>query len=185
VTKRFALILKGVMGRTTLMNCLKLMMAWVALTISPGMAQAQLTTDPDWQEAETSPPTSVAKDGLIPLNMPVFVSLQYAIDPTSLRISGDGVVRYVVVASSGSGARNVFYEGMRCKTAEFKTYARMHTDGQWTPVQKASWKSIYDTTISRHVRELARQGLCKGPTPGAANVRELILRLKSPSVDAD
>jgi hypothetical protein len=128
----------------------------------------------DWQELQSvPPPATVSKSGLIPIEMPVFVSLRYELDPASLRIDQDGVVRYVVVATSGEGAKNVFFEGVRCRTQEFKTYARMQADGQWAPVQSAQWKSVFETTVSRHVRNLLRQGMCKGPLPGASTVREL------------
>jgi CNP1-like family len=150
---------------------------WVALApilllmlAAPQRAQAQW----DWQELESvQPPAAVAQSGLIAIEMPVFVSLRYELDPTSLRIDQDGVVRYVVVATSASGVRNVFFEGVRCKTSEFKTYARMQSDGRWTAVQQAQWRSVYETTVSRHVRNLLRQGMCKGPLPGASTVREL------------
>ena len=39
------------------------------------------------------------------------------------------MVRYVVVATSDSGAVNAIYEGIRCDTGRFKVYAR-HNGGQ-------------------------------------------------------
>jgi hypothetical protein len=146
-------------------------LAFLLLVVS---APQRALADWNWQELESvQPPAAIAKSGLIAIEMPVFVSLRYELDPSSLRIDQDGVVRYVVVATSPSGARNVYFEGVRCKTSEFKTYARMQSDGQWTAVQQAQWKSVYETTVSRHVRNLLRQGMCKGPLPGASTVREL------------
>ena len=91
----------------------------------------------------------------------------------------DSVVRYVVVASNSSGAKNAMYEGLRCKTGEVKTYARANPDGSWVTVAKPEWKSVYDPAVARHSLYFAQTGACQGATP-VSNVRELVRILKTP-----
>jgi len=58
--------------------------------------------------------------------------LRFAIDPKSVSIGKDNVVRYTVLITSKTGARNVNYEGLRCDTAERRIYARLRNDSnQW------------------------------------------------------
>ncbi len=108
---------------------------FVALVLMGASALAQaliVDMDPDWQESEVPAPSAFNRDTLLPLEMPPYVSLQFGIDPASLAITPDGIVRYVVVARSTSGSVTAFYEGIRCATAEFKTYARANNEGVWT-----------------------------------------------------
>ena len=97
-----------------------------------GASRAQLADDPDWKESAALPPPAFDFGKLIPFTGAVSSPLVYGVDPASIRISKeDGVVRYVLVATGSSGARNVIYEGIRCATGEFKTYARYSSDGRW------------------------------------------------------
>ncbi len=96
-------------------------------------AFAQLVEqDPDWKEAQVPPPPAIRTSGLLALDMGRSTALKFGVDPASLVISKDGVVRYVMVASSASGATNAMYEGIRCATGELKTYARATTTGKWS-----------------------------------------------------
>ena len=98
-------------------------------------------------------------------------------DPATLRISKDGVLSYVVVARSASGASNVMYEGISCETGEVKTYARYSPSGVWTPVSKPEWKSMFDNMPSKHALALARAGACDNAAQ-ASSVNEVIRQLK-------
>lgn len=105
------------------------------------------------------------------------MTLKYGVDTGTIAITGDGVVRYVVVASSPSGAVNAFYEGVRCSTAEMKTYARS-TGGEWHVVSAPEWKPIKDM-ISLHTDAAAQQGLCRGRAP-RASVKDIVMQFKQP-----
>ena len=143
-------------------------------------AFAQLAAeDPDWKEAQVPPAPAIRTSGLLPLDMGTGTSLKFGVDPASLVISKDGVVRYVMVASSASGATNAMYEGIRCATGEFKTYARATTAGQWNEVQDPQWRSLYDNIPSKHALALAEQGVCNGRAP-TSSAQAIIHRLKSP-----
>lgn len=146
-----------------------------------GTAWAQLIADnPDWKESEAPVPPAFDVSRLISFDVSPNSSLAYGVDPSTIQISGsDGIVRYVVVASSASGARNVMYEGIRCTTGEFKTYARYSFDGHWNPVAQPQWRSMFDNMPSKHALRLARAGVCDGRTP-ALTVDAIVTRLKNP-----
>ena len=150
---------------------------WVlALALLAGAARAQLSTpDPDWKEVEAPPPAPLRLDRLLPIDM-AGSALRFSIDPASVVLTSDGIVRYVVVATSSSGAVNAFYEGIRCATAESKVYARHSPDSGWVPVKDGQWRSLHDTRPSHHSLAIARNGACLGSAPNqsaAQIVRDL------------
>lgn len=154
----------------------------VALVIvcTASLAQAQIYgTDNEWMESEVPPPPAVDVKKLVTFEVPTSLSLVYGVDPASISISkSDGLVRYVVVATSASGARNVMYEALRCSTGEFKTYARYSSDDKWSAVSNAQWRSVFENMPSRHPLWLAKAGACDAGAP-VGSVKELIAKLKS------
>jgi len=65
------------------------------------------------------------------------------IDSKSLSVGTDGVVRYSVVIVSGSGARNVLFEGLRCATREFRAPLPMAMPTQkFHPAQSDKWQPV-------------------------------------------
>ena len=148
-----------------------------------GAAWAQLAPDdPDWKESEVPPPPVFDMGKLVTFDGSVNSSLVYGVDPASIRISGsDSLIRYVLVATSASGAKNVMYEAIRCSTGEFKTYARYSSDGRWSPVSDANWRSMFGTLPSKHALYFARAGACdNAATPSSVNA--LVYRLKNPNL---
>ena len=142
-----------------------------------GLALAQLVDNPDWKETDAPSPPAFSLSRLLPIEMPPYMSLRFGVDPATLSVTGDGVVRYVVVASRPGGPVNAFYEAVRCATNEMKTYAR-YDDGAWHPVTTPEWKNI-DAMNSRYTAQLARQGLCRGRAP-RASVGDMVRELKNP-----
>lgn len=120
--------------------------------------------DPDWQESDAPAPPVYGRDKLLVLGMPPYVTLQFGIDPATLSITPDGIVRYVVVASNAGGSSSAFYEGIRCATGEVKTYARANSAGHWTLVKNAQWRGLNDNQPSKHAIVFARQAACEGAT---------------------
>ena len=131
----------------------------------------------DWKEVEVAPPPTFDASKLLDLEMSVNSSLQFGVDPASLSISSDGVVRYVIVASNASGARNVFYEGIRCATGEYKTYARYTPEGRWVKAENAEWRSMFGNMPSKHALQFARAGACNNAAP-TLSVGEIVRHLK-------
>lgn len=148
------------------------------------LASAQLFTNPaDWKESDVPPPPAYDMDKLLTFEVTRSSPLVYGVDPASVSISKvDGIVRYVVVATSSAGAKNVIYEGLRCSTGEVRIYARAKPDGSWVPVANSEWKSVFDASLPRHSLRFAKAAACQNAAP-VSSVRELVRKLKSPSVE--
>lgn len=137
--------------------------------------------EPEWKESDVPPPPALDASKLVGLEVSPNSSLAYGVDPASISITqSDGVVRYVMVATSASGARNVMYEGIRCSTGEFKTYARYSADGKWNLVSDPQWRSMFGNMPSKHPLRLAKAGACDNAAP-ATSVKEIVSRLKNPN----
>jgi hypothetical protein len=141
-------------------------------------ASAQLLTDnPDWKELDAPPPPALRTSGLIPLEV-AGSSLRFGIDPASVAIGADRVVRYVVVASSSSGAVNGIYEGLRCDTGEVKVLARHNPDSGWVPARGSLWQPLHSTANSRYSLQIARNGACVGQGPNG-DAKQIVRDLRS------
>lgn len=138
----------------------------IALACWSFSAQSQLREpDPEpWKEAAATPPASFNTDQLQTFDVAQDAALMYGIDPKTLTVGTDGVVRYVLVAKSGSGALNVLYQGIRCETAEVKTYGRWNNQTSWNTSAKDAWQQLAFRGPSRPAMMLARSGICEGRT---------------------
>ena len=142
-------------------------------------AAAQFNPDAmDWKEGEVPPPPAFDVGKLLVFDVSTGSSLIYGVDPATLRIGNDGIVRYVMVATSRSGARNVLYEGIRCSSGEFKTYARYSAQGVWRSVDNPEWRSMFGNMASRHAVQFARTAACSNSAP-TSSVEEIVRRLKT------
>ena len=148
---------------------------FLALAVLAGAswsASAQLMpADPDWKEQEAPPPPALRTTGLIPLDVPGS-SLRFGIDPNSVAIGADRVIRYVVVATSPSGAVNAMYEGLRCNTGEVRVFARHNPDSGWVPAANSLWQPVHTVPNNRYSLLIARNGACvgHGPNDSAAQI---------------
>jgi CNP1-like family len=149
-----------------------------AMALLAPMAWAQVAVqDPDWKELAVPPP-AFSVERLIPIEMPSYVTLKFGVDPKTLTLDKDSIVRMVVVATNSTGGVTAMYEGIRCSTNEFKTYARANGSGPWQPVGEPRWRDLADNNTSRHALALARQGICEGRTAAARSVEAMISTLR-------
>lgn len=154
------------------------------LCIAACNVSAQLIDeDPDWKEVEIPAPPAFRVDRLVVLDMPRHISLKVGFDPDTLRVTPDGIIRYVMVATAASGSTYASYEGIRCVTGEVKVYARHGATGQWMAVKDPQWKPLNDNQPSPHALELARQGACNSRAPTSQVPAEIIKKLTSRAQD--
>lgn len=139
--------------------------------------------DPDWKELEVPPPAKFSAERMVPIEMPRYVTVKVGVDPESLSIGADGIVRYVLIAQSSNGNINAMYEGIWCRKGEVKTYARLASDGKWDPVDDAQWSPLNGNLRSMHALAFARQGACDGRATAARTPQEIIRRLKRSQFD--
>lgn len=161
----------------------KNLVAALLACLSLGPVLAQLAAeDPDWQESVAPAPPAFEKSRLIRFDVSLGQAMVFGVDPATITLSKDGVVRYVVVAMAEGGSMNAMYEAIRCATGEFKTYARRTADSDWLSVQDPAWKPMQESMPSRHAYRLARQGVCTGRA-AASSVADMVRNLRSPPID--
>ena len=132
----------------------------LAMAAFGAAAQGKIPEPVEWKEAETPPPPAFSVARIIPFEVSAGSGLKFGVDPATLSIGKDGVLRYVVVAQSSSGTINAMYEGIRCTTGEYKTYARYNPSGGWNSATSPKWEDMRTGQRSRHAYQMARQGAC-------------------------
>jgi hypothetical protein len=141
-------------------------------------AQGSFTDEKVWTEAAVAPPATFNTELLLPFDVRKSSTLTYGIDPNTLTVGEDGVVRYVMVARSSSGALNVLYQGIRCATAETKTYGRLSDKGNWNASPDTAWQELSFRGSTRPAMILARQGVCEGRAV-TGSAQKILATLKS------
>lgn len=130
-----------------------------------------------WIEQKYTIPVYPENDNLLPLNV-VSEQFKYFLDPVSLSVgSDDEVVRYSIVVVSRSGVRNVFYEGIRCDTKEYRTYAYGSGAGPFREMS-SGWRQIRSFGSHRYRVNLVRGPFCKGESV-PEKIENIIQELKS------
>ena len=132
----------------------------------------------EWKETEVPSPPPLRTSGLVGIDAGGSSQLQFGVDPQSVQVGDDKVVRYVFVATSRSGAVNAAYEGLRCDRGEYRVYARASGQG-WRPVD-TEWKSLFEGFEAQHVRAIAKGGACAGRTPNR-NAQQIVQDLRAPA----
>lgn len=137
---------------------------WVPLAASAGWGDFEYDFDNEkpWVELQAQiPPYPKAEDAL-----PFFVSAatdnKFFIDPASISVGEDGVVRYTLIVKSPEGATNISFEGMRCGSHETKLYAFGHPDGTWSRNRFAKWSPIRYQDRNRQHHVLYDDFFCPG-----------------------
>ena len=130
-------------------------------------AQAQFEEDFDdttkpWQEIAVQLPPLPKAASLLPFYVSATATQSFAIAPESLSVGSDGVVRYVMVARSHSGAENISYDGLRCASLEHKSYAFGHADGTWARSRRTAWVPVTGNAANRQYAALAESFFCEG-----------------------
>ncbi|MGL4667173.1 MAG: CNP1-like family protein, partial [Saezia sp.] len=103
----------------------------------------------NWQENEvTSIPAFDLKTS-IRINIDPHSQLQWYVDPNTISIGEDRIVRYVVLGVSKSGTVNAMYEGVFCKNGAYKTYARVagkvdQATFEWRQIETPEWQDLSD-----------------------------------------
>jgi len=116
---------------------------------------------PEWVELPVAAPPTFSRDKLISISMPADFSMAVGVDPNTITVGTDGVVRYVVVMTNRSGGFNAFFEGIHCITHEVKTYAYHTSSSDWVFLNQPAWHDLNDTMPSHHAMAFARDGACQ------------------------
>ena len=111
-------------------------------------------------EMEVTPPAYPKPEALV--RFPSDGANQIFLDPTSIKMGDDDILRYTLVVRGAGGAENVTFEAMRCSTGERRVYAYGRRNGTWSPARAPTWIRITDSGINRHYFEFYRDVFCDG-----------------------
>lgn len=117
----------------------------------------------EWKEIVAQIPPYPQGKNLVLLNTGAYHVNRFYVDPPSVSIGADGVVRYTAVLKAGGGALNVTFEGIRCLTRELKIYALGRRDGTWTRARTSKWERIARGS-KPHQFSLYRDYFCPSPS---------------------
>lgn len=116
------------------------------LLICMTVAQAQQSyidfEEKSWEEQKLQLPAYPKESNLKQIDIGPVTSFRFFVDTESINVGADGVVRFTLMARSASGAANVSFEGLRCKTQEKKIYAVGRTDGTWVEARNPAWTDL-------------------------------------------
>jgi hypothetical protein len=102
----------------------------------------------DFKDADFELP-ALPGGGLIEFFVSSASSFKFYVDPKSLSIGPDGVVRYTLVARSPSGAENISFEGIRCGGQGLVRVYAFAYGGKWSRNSGAEWRPIEPKSVQR------------------------------------
>lgn len=130
-----------------------------------------------WTEIEIQLPSFPQKDDLVSFKVGAVNNVQFQIDSKSLSVGVDSVIRYTLIVVSPSGAENISYEGMRCATAERRSYAFGHSDQTWSKARSNQWARIQGTSNNLYV-DLYSNYFCTVGAPALRNPDDILRVLR-------
>ncbi|MBI4756527.1 MAG: CNP1-like family protein [Betaproteobacteria bacterium] len=116
--------------------------------------------DKPWEEVVPTLPPVPGDDKLAEFYVGSLTRNRFFIEPASVDLGSDGVVRYTLVVRTEAGAKNVSYEGLRCATRELRRYAFGRTDGSWAKARSDKWTRVYNSDLNRHHAALMQEVFC-------------------------
>lgn len=133
----------------------------------------------EWTEnkVDTLPPLPSEQD-LIPFEVSQNTPLHFAVDAKSLSVGTDGIIRYTIVITSPSGARNVNYEGIRCENYEWKLYAGLNADHDgWDRTVANDWARIENGNLNAYHAALYQDYFCESKVP-MGNAKSIVQNMR-------
>lgn len=116
-------------------------------------------------EVQVKPPAYPKEGNLLQFDAGAATQHRFLIDPESISVGDDGVVRYTLVVKTAGGSTNVSFEGMRCDSRELKVYAFGRRDGNWIPARDPQWRRIEYQEVNRQHGALYTDILCRDRVP--------------------
>jgi hypothetical protein len=160
----------------------KLLAATIILVAGAAQAQSGFDEEFDdkdkpWQEIAVQLPAPPKAENLLPFYVSPITTHTFAIDPLSLTVAADGVIRYTLVTRSQEGATNISYEGIRCASFEKKIYAIGHPDGNWSRSRRDQWERIASNAANRQHAALTKDYFCQ-ESMVAGKAEDMVKRLR-------
>ena len=85
----------------------------------------------------------------------------FKVDLSSVKLGDDGVVRLTLAVLSSKGQANILFEGFRCDTSGYKSYAmRTGFDSPWVAFRSSKWRPVRLQRRNNFRADLVRYYLC-------------------------
>jgi hypothetical protein len=136
----------------------------------------------EWKEGPATLPAFPQDRDLIAVPLPPRDTLKLYIDTKSVSRGADGIARFTLVVETVTGARNVFYDGIRCETGEYKTYGLGTAESTLTAVKQPAWQKIPYFETNAYRLALYKFYVCDS-TNTARPPNDLIRAIQYPSSD--
>ncbi|MHB8697069.1 MAG: CNP1-like family protein [Sulfuricaulis sp.] len=130
-----------------------------------------------WKEAQVVIPAYPKDSDLLRVPLSANDRLKVYIDLKSISLASDRVSRFSYVVESPAGARSVFYDGFRCETRQYKTYATGTSLGSFDPVVKPQWRTMLRSEINTFRYQLDRYYVCND-NGGARTPEDFVHQLR-------
>ena len=143
------------------------LLSMLVATVSLAAILGARDQDPDakpWAEGEVVFPAFPEASGLIEFHVGWQSDVRFFVDGATISVGSDEVIRYVLVVFSARGAKTISYEGMRCETAERRSYAFGRADGSWSKSRSDRWVPIRGDSNNHYV-ELYASYFCTNGQP--------------------
>lgn len=115
----------------------------------------------EFKEGEVAFPPLPTGD-LIEFQVSSATSFRFFIDPKSMSVGAEGLVRYTLVARSPSGVENISYEGIRCGGQGMVRVYAFSTGDKWSRNANSDWRPIEPKGVQRWHSVLRGQFFCPG-----------------------
>jgi hypothetical protein len=116
-------------------------------------------------EEEVALPAAPRRENLVEFDVSAATTNHFFVDASTLSVSNDGVVRYVLVVRTSGGATNTSFEGIRCTSGEYRIYASGRADGSWAKSRSEVWRPIENKPVNRHHAALSHDFFCPDGLP--------------------
>ena len=137
----------------------------------------------EWTENKADLPAYPDKEKLVRIKFDrPDARFEFFIDPETLTVGDDDVVRYVLLLRSPSGSENIMFEGIRCGSKDYKTFAFGTRENKFRQLRSPAWKEITKTSNNWFRYDLWKYYFCSMDERLKVITRENILqRLRNPS----
>lgn len=115
-----------------------------------------------WEELELVLPKLAKEEDFLPIYVSAAAVNRFFVDPASVSVGSDGVVRYTLLIATPGGVKNLSYEGMRCLTRERRVLAIGRGDGTWSLAKGKQWEKIREGGVNRYHAALFQEYFCPG-----------------------
>ena len=138
-------------------------------TVACGSHQSRLNEGEAEQaklpERELPLPAFPKQENLLEFSVSELTSNHFYIDPLSLSVDPEGIVRYTMVVKTVGGATNISYEAIRCDARQLRLFATGRSDGTWSRAHISEWREIENKLVNRHHAALSHDYFCPGGRP--------------------